>query len=126
MRLGRNCTGDRIAINGVFNGQIQNCARPRLSILCGLGENSHFGVTFPCVPVCVASRSVNTNKIPVPYVCWGAEVSCVAYRAQLGRLGGSRWGWVLQIKCRAIQTNVLSLPPEKIGAAMIRLADRLV
>ena len=24
--------------------------------------------------------------------------SCVALRAQLGRLGGSRWGWVLQIK----------------------------
>ena len=56
----------------------------------------------------------------------GLQVSRVAYRAQLGRLGGSRWGWVLQIKCRAIQTNVLSLPPEKIGAAMIRLADRLV
>ena len=29
----------------------------------------------------------------------------MAYRAQLGRLGGSRWGLVLQIKlpCRAIQ-----------------------
>ena len=25
-------------------------------------------------------------------------VSCVAYRVQLGRVGGSRWGWVLQIK----------------------------
>jgi hypothetical protein len=22
----------------------------------------------------------------------------ISYRAQLGRLGGSRWGWVLQIK----------------------------
>ena len=38
----------------------------------------------------------------------GGGVSCVAYRAQLGRLGGSGWGWVLQIKYRAIQTNVLS------------------
>ena len=25
-------------------------------------------------------------------------VSCVSDRAQLGRLGGSRWGWLLQIK----------------------------
>ena len=36
----------------------------------------------------------------------GLQVSRVAYRAQLGRLGGSRWGWVLQIKFRAIQTTV--------------------
>ena len=28
----------------------------------------------------------------------GGGVSCVASRAQLGRLGGSRWGWVLRIK----------------------------
>ena len=28
----------------------------------------------------------------------GGGVSFVAYRAQLGRVGGSRWGWVLQIK----------------------------
>ena len=26
------------------------------------------------------------------------SLNCVAYRAQLSRLGGSRWGWVLQIK----------------------------
>ena len=41
-------------------------------------------------------------------VCWRGGVSCVAYRAQLGRLGGSRWRWVLQMKYRAIQANVLS------------------
>ena len=37
-------------------------------------------------------------------------VSCVAYRAQLGRLG-SRWGWVLQIKfpCHSL---TLTLRPE--------------
>ena len=28
----------------------------------------------------------------------GGLVSFVAYIAQLGRVGGSRWGWVLQIK----------------------------
>ena len=39
-------------------------------------------------------------------VCWGGGVSFVAPRAQLDRVGGSRWGWVLQIKCRAIHTNV--------------------
>ena len=38
--------------------------------------------------------------------CWGGGVSFVAYRAQLGRVGGSPWVWVLQIKYRAIQTNV--------------------
>ena len=37
---------------------------------------------------------------------WGGGVSFVAPRAQLDRLGGSRWGWVLQIKCRAIQIIV--------------------
>ena len=38
----------------------------------------------------------------------GMFSTCVAYRAQLGRLGGSRWRWVLQMKYRAIQANVLS------------------
>ena len=37
----------------------------------------------------------------------------LSYRAQLvsqlGRLGGSRWGWVLQTKHPCLQTNVLSL-----------------
>ena len=32
----------------------------------------------------------------------------ISYRAQLGRLGGSRWGWVLQIKLRC-HTNHRSL-----------------
>ena len=52
---------------------------------------------WPCSPPC--------SLLALPCVL-GGGVSFVAYRAQLGRLGGSRWGWVLQIKYRAIQTNV--------------------
>ena len=60
------------------------------------------------------------------HVCWGGGVSSVAPRAQLDRVGGSRWGWVLETKCLAIQTNVslisvniLSPPSELVqGVAM--------
>ena len=51
-------------------------------------------------------RSPSCFLLALPCVCWGGGVSCVPYRAQLGCLGGSRWGWVLQIKYRAIQTIV--------------------
>ena len=45
-------------------------------------------------------------------VCWGGGVSCVAYRAQLGRVGGSRWGWVLQIKfpCHTVHVHIGPMP----------------
>ena len=35
-------------------------------------------------------------SLGIPIVCCPSRDfnSCVAYRAQLGRLGGSRWGWV--------------------------------
>ena len=39
---------------------------------------------------------INTYTNTRMHVCTcGGGVSCVAYRAQLGRLGGSLWGWVL-------------------------------
>ena len=31
-------------------------------------------------------------------MCWGVGFPVLAHRAQLGRVGGSRWGWVLEIK----------------------------
>ena len=44
------------------------------------------------------------RALSLPFlVCWGGGVSFVAYRAQSGRVGGSRWGWVLQIKCHATE-----------------------
>ena len=38
-------------------------------------------------------RSPPCFLLALPCVCWGGGVSCGAYRAQLGRLGGSRWGF---------------------------------
>ena len=35
----------------------------------------------------------------------GGGVSCVSDRAQLGRLGGSRWGWLLQVKFPCHKTH---------------------
>ena len=42
-------------------------------------------------------------------------VSCVSDRAQLGRLGGSRWGWVLQIKFPCQHSLSLSLSLFRVG-----------
>ena len=51
--------------------------------------------------------------VPAAFLCvLGGGVSCVAYRAQLGRLGGSRWGWVLQIKI-PVPPHTLSFSEEK-------------
>ena len=43
----------------------------------------------------------------------------ISYRAQLGRLGGSRWGWVLQIKCHAIKPGNPGTDLEEKAAAKI-------
>ena len=47
-------------------------------------------------------------SLPFLVCVWGGWVSFVAYRAQLGRVGGSRWGWVLQIQipCHTIQCSL--------------------
>ena len=52
------------------------------------------------------------RALSLPFlVCRRGGVSFVAYRAQLGRVGGSRWGWVLHIKYRAIKPTFLSPRP---------------
>ena len=49
-------------------------------------------------PRCVASRYFNVSRV--------ATRETLKYRRlkNTGRLGGSRWGWILQIKYRVIQT----------------------
>ena len=41
---------------------------------------------------------------------WGCGVSFVSSRAQIGRVGGSQWGWVLQTKfpCHDVHDNAAS------------------
>ena len=40
---------------------------------------------------------------------FGRRPELLAFRAQLSRVGGSRWGWVLRMKFRAIALNHCSL-----------------
>ena len=47
----------------------------------------------------------NTSKVPDYLFAFSENSTCysVVYSAQLGRLGGSRWGLVLRIKSRDTQ-----------------------
>ena len=46
---------------------------------------------FPAAPL----HRLGFPCLPFLSLCVGGGVPCVADRAQLGRVGGSRWGWVL-------------------------------
>ena len=61
---------------------------------------SFFSLCLLRVALCFLRVALLASVLsPCPSLCvGGGGVSCVALRAQLGRLGGSRWGWVLQIK----------------------------
>ena len=79
----------------------------------------------PCLDVNFDCKSTTARDLPhmgcLRHMCsvsllnnlcvWGGGVSCVAisYRAQLGRVGGSRWVWVLQIKFPCHYSLSLSL-----------------
>ena len=63
--------------------------------------------------------------LPLPsLVCWGGGVSFVAHRAQLGRVGGSRWGWVLQIKSPCHKTH--PSPPTSRAAQGVAMSEHAV
>ena len=64
------------------------------------------------VPSACACRSEVTVTSSPHHVCVDSRYLihyCVAYRAQFGRVGDSRWGWVLQIKFPCHTTQRLSL-----------------
>ena len=56
-------------------------------------------------------------------------LDAISYRAQLGRVGGSRWGWVLQIKfpCQGSSNKnpvpefSLPFPPRRVGKRPLNL-----
>ena len=53
---------------------------------------------FPCCSsALVGSFFFSLSSLP-SFVCWGVGFRVLAHRAQSGRVGGSRWGWVLYIK----------------------------
>ena len=73
---------------------------------------SFFSLCLLRVALCFLRVALLASVLsPCPSLCvGGGGVSCVALRAQLGRLGGSRWGWVLQNKIKfPCHTNQRSL-----------------
>ena len=96
--------GSSVSLRGIFDPPLPP------PLLCCFGFFSPSSLYLLRVALCFLRVALLASVLsPCPSLCvGGGGVSCVALRAQLGRLGGSRWGWVLQIKCRAI-TNKRSL-----------------
>ena len=65
-----------------------------------------------CVRVGLAAvepLSPPTSSLLLLFAGWGL-IFFLPYRAQLGRVGGSRWGWVLQIKFPCQHTPATGIP----------------
>ena len=90
-------------------------------VLCACACSSEVTITTISHPSFVSHRGFFfTNHRPPPpsplSLCLAVASSSsppegfpLAYRAQLSRVGGSRWGWVLRMKFRAIALNHCSL-----------------